>query len=69
MEKSTKVVPFWVTLHCDLCGLEMKDTGSHLTSNPPQKLYRCDCGSSELTTKSYPRIDWRKPDAENDSTT
>ena len=77
MEKRTEVKPFWVSLHCDSCPgePEMKSTGTQLTSNPPQYLYRCsECKNTLLSVNQYPRIDWVKPkkeeeDAENKRTT
>jgi len=57
MINKTPVQPFREELVCDECGCAMEFSGWSYPTNPPQYQYMCpECGRTENTTITYPRI-------------
>lgn len=59
MEKSKKVETVLVSLLCDVCGSEMKQTTEVLLSDPPCYPHKCECGEvKNIRGKTYPYVEY-----------
>lgn len=56
MIKKARVTEIYqINMFCDLCGKIMERENTMLCSNPPQFVYKCECGHTECSREIYPK--------------
>ena len=59
IKRQSKVITYRETIHCPVHHTDLANTGTSLSSNPPQYLHVCPvegCEHREFTLEVYPRI-------------